>query len=131
MSPDPPVRLEIAAVSIEAVETLERELGCSGVLAQVLARRGLADPQAARAFLAAEETHRPGEFRGMGSAVELVLAHLSRGSTITVHGDYDCDGVCSTAILVGALRELGAQVDWHLPDATAKATGSPPPPWSG
>jgi single-stranded-DNA-specific exonuclease len=34
---------------------------------------------------------------------------------ITIHGDYDVDGVCSTAILVRTLRALGADVDWYLP----------------
>ena len=116
-------RLEIPVVSIAVVETLERELGVSRVLAQVLARRGLGDPAAAREFLDAAEAHRPTAFRGMSAAVELVLGHISRGSTITVHGDYDCDGVCSTAILVGALRELGAEVDWHLPDRQGEGYG--------
>jgi single-stranded-DNA-specific exonuclease len=120
---DQPVRLEIATVALETIETLERELRCSHVLAQALARRGLADPAAAREFLECAQAHRPGEFRGMGSAVELVLGHVARGSTITVHGDYDCDGVCSTAILVGVLRQLGADVDWHLPDRQAEGYG--------
>ena len=44
-----------------------------------------------------------------------ILAHVERGARITVHGDYDVDGVCSTAILVRALRDLGADVDWFLP----------------
>jgi single-stranded-DNA-specific exonuclease len=123
MSESVSVRIEIPVVSIGAVETLERELAVSRVLAQVLARRGLADPAAARAFLEASETHRPGAFRGMTAAVELVLGHVSRGSTITVHGDYDCDGVCATAILVSALRELGADVDWHLPDRQGEGYG--------
>jgi single-stranded-DNA-specific exonuclease len=122
-SPDQAVRLEIASVSIEAIETLERSLGCSRVLAQVLVRRGLGDPPAAAEFLACAETHRPGAFRGMGVAVELVLGHLARGSRITVHGDYDCDGVCSTAILVTVLRELGGDVDWHLPDRQGDGYG--------
>jgi single-stranded-DNA-specific exonuclease len=120
---DQPVRLEIAAVASQTLEALERELGCSHVLAQALARRGFADPAGAREFLECAEAHRPGAFRGIGSAVELVLGHVARGSTITVHGDYDCDGVCSTAILVAALRQLGADVDWHLPDRQAEGYG--------
>ncbi|HVC85754.1 MAG TPA: single-stranded-DNA-specific exonuclease RecJ [Solirubrobacteraceae bacterium] len=119
----PAVRLEIPVVSMAVIETLERELRVSRVLAQVLARRGLADPAAAREFLDAAEAHRPSAFRGMAGAVELVLGHIARRSTITVHGDYDCDGVCSTAVLVSALRELGAEVDWHLPDRQGEGYG--------
>ena len=44
-----------------------------------------------------------------------ILGHVGRRSRITVHGDYDVDGVSSTAILVRALRTLGADVDWYLP----------------
>jgi single-stranded-DNA-specific exonuclease len=120
---DPAVAFEIPTVALETLDALERELGCSRVLAQVLARRGLGDPQAAEAFLAGSQKHRPGAFRGIDRAVELVFAHLERGSTVTVHGDYDCDGVCSTAILVGVLAELGAEVDWHLPDRQAEGYG--------
>ena len=66
-------------------------------------------------FLAAEESHRLDAFGGLREAAELILAHAGRGSLITVHGDYDADGVCSTAVLVRALRTLGARVDWYLP----------------
>ena len=45
----------------------------------------------------------------------MILGHVARRSRITVHGDYDVDGICSTAILVRALRTLGADVDWYLP----------------
>ncbi len=94
---------------------LERELGVSQVLAQVLVRRGFADPAAARAFLAADERHDPGCFEGLEVAVELVNRHLRAGSRIVVHGDYDVDGVCATAIMVRALTALGADVGWYLP----------------
>ena len=120
------VAFELAPVPFAQLARLERELGVSHVLAQVLARRGLADPAAARAFLSAEEAHSPRALRGIGAAVELVLSHLRRGSVITVHGDYDCDGVCSTAILVSALRELGADVDWYLPDRLGDGYGLSP-----
>jgi single-stranded-DNA-specific exonuclease len=42
---------------------------------------------------------------------------------ITVHGDYDVDGVCSTAVLVRVLRALGADVDWYLPDRASDGYG--------
>jgi len=108
-------RLDIAPYDFGAAARLSTELGCSHVLAQVLVRRGLGDPGAARAFLAAEDTHPISAWPGLAEAAWLVLGHVDRGSRITVHGDYDVDGVCSTAILVRALRTLGADVDWFLP----------------
>jgi single-stranded-DNA-specific exonuclease len=118
-----PVAFEIKPIAFSDVVALERELGVSHVLAQVLCRRGLGDATAARAFLAADEAYPPRAFRGIESAVELVLGHVRAGSVVTVHGDYDCDGVCSTAILVSTLRSLGADVDWYLPDRTSDGYG--------
>ena len=46
-----------------------------------------------------------------------------RGKRITVHGDFDVDGVCATSILVGALRDLGAECDWLIPDRLADGYG--------
>ncbi len=114
--PDPPrPRLEIPPYELPAALALERELGVSHVLAQVLVRRGLADPAAARAFLHPVERHEPSEFRGIDGAVELIARHVAAGSRITVHGDYDVDGVCATAVMVRALRSLGGRAEWFLP----------------
>src|SRR3954447_13916724 len=108
-------RLQVSPYRFAAAARLSAALGCTHVVAQVLARRGLADPAAARAFLAAEDRHALVEWPGLADAAARVSGHVERGSRITVHGDYDVDGICSTAILVRALRTLGATVDWYLP----------------
>jgi single-stranded-DNA-specific exonuclease len=118
-----PPRLQIDSCDIAAVLALECELGVSHALAQVLVRRGLADIAAARAWLAADTRHDPSQFAGIEDACALVLRHAQERSRITIHGDYDVDGVCSTAILVGVLRELGADVDWFLPSRTEDGYG--------
>jgi single-stranded-DNA-specific exonuclease len=107
-------RLHISPYEFAAAERLSARLGCSHVLAQVLVRRGLGEPAAARAFLEAAEAHPLEAWPGLAAVAGRILAHVGR-SRITVHGDYDVDGVCSTAILVRALRTLGADVDWYLP----------------
>jgi single-stranded-DNA-specific exonuclease len=116
-------RLEIPPCPTADVAALRRALGVSAATAQVLVRRGLADPAAARAWLDAGEAHDPSAFAGMEDAVALVLRHVRQGTRITVHGDYDVDGVSATAILVGVLRELGAAVDWHLPSRAEDGYG--------
>jgi single-stranded-DNA-specific exonuclease len=116
-------RFEIAACPAADVQRLRHELGVSGALAQVLVRRGLAEPARARAFLEAAEEHPPEGFHGIGEAVELILRHVEGGERITIHGDYDVDGVCSTAVLVRTLRALGANVDWYLPDRASDGYG--------
>jgi single-stranded-DNA-specific exonuclease len=110
------IRFEIPDCDPESVARLRDELGVSDALAQVLVRRGYHDPPRARAFLAADEQHELERFAGLNDAAELILAAIRAGRRITIHGDYDVDGVCSTAILLRALRKLGADVDWYLPD---------------
>lgn len=100
----------------ERVHALRERLDIGDALAQVLVRRGIDTPAAARAFLEAREHHEPGDFAGIGDAVALVVDHVRAGRRITIHGDYDADGVCATAILVRSLRRLGADVDSYIPD---------------
>jgi single-stranded-DNA-specific exonuclease len=119
-------RFEIAECPPEDVETLTRELGVSGPLAQILVRRGLGAPAAARAFLAADEEHSPLAFAGIERAIEPILRHVASAARITIHGDYDVDGICSTAVLVRSLRRLGGNVDWYLPDRAADGYGLNP-----
>ena len=92
-------------------------------MAITLVRRGYRTPEAARAFLEADESHDPAAFDSMGEVVGRVLAAVREGRRITVHGDFDVDGVCATSILVGALRELGAECDWLIPDRLADGYG--------
>src|SRR2546423_548397 len=98
-----------------ATERLRAELGVSRELATILVRRGYERPEVARRHLVAEDRHDPFAFSGMDAACDLVLDHVRRGSAIVVHGDYDVDGVCSTAILIHALRRQGADPGWHIP----------------
>lgn len=118
-----PWRIEIPDCAPEQVRALREALGISDALGQVLVRRGLADPAQARAFVNCEERHPASAFEGVGESVELIARRIARGGRITVHGDYDVDGICSTAVLVGALRELGADVDWYLPDRMSDGYG--------
>ncbi|HVE67561.1 MAG TPA: DHH family phosphoesterase, partial [Solirubrobacteraceae bacterium] len=111
----PECRLEIAPAPVGEVLALREALGVSDAVAQVLVRRGMGEPGVAAAFLAADEVHPPEAFAGIGDAVDLILGHVRRGSRIVVHGDYDVDGVTSTAVLVRSLRRLGADPGWFLP----------------
>ena len=124
--PSSDVRLEVAPYRFGDAERLAGALGVSHVTAQVLVRRGLGEPEAARAFLAAEARHPPAAFSGLREGAARILAHVERGSRITVHGDYDCDGVSATAVLVRALRTLGADVDWYLPSRIDDGYGLAP-----
>jgi single-stranded-DNA-specific exonuclease len=112
--PDAP-RLEIPTYRLSDALRLERELGVGHVVAQILVRRGLTDPDQAREFLAADDQHSPDAFSGIERACEAIRGQIAVGGRITVHGDYDVDGICATAIMVRALGDLGAEVGWFLP----------------
>ena len=116
-------RFEIPACPAADVQRLVRDLRVSGALGQVLVRRGLSDPGRAQAFLAASEEHSASAFDGIDEAVTLVLEHVRDAQRITVHGDYDVDGVCSTAVLARALRRLGGDVDTFIPDRAGDGYG--------
>jgi single-stranded-DNA-specific exonuclease len=121
--PDALRAYEAEPYSYGEARALADELGLSEPVAVTLVRRGYRTPGAARAFLAAEESHPPGAFESMAAVVELVTMAIDAGSRITVHGDFDVDGVCATTILVSTLRELGAECDWLIPDRIADGYG--------
>ncbi len=98
------------------VRTLTLELGISELTAAVLVRRGFGEPERARTFLAgAAPGHDPFLLGDMAAAVDTIRAAIAAGKRVCVHGDYDVDGICATALAVSCLRTLGAEVDWHLP----------------
>src|SRR4051812_17111206 len=108
-------RWDCRPYDVGAAARLGAELGVSRELATILVRRGLGEPEDARRFLAADERGDALALPGARSAAEAILAHVERGSRMVVHGDYDVDGVCSTAILVRTLRRLGAEPSWEIP----------------
>ena len=84
---------------------LAQELGVSEVTASVLLRRGSREGAEARAFLDGErEPHDPLLLGDMADAVERIRAAIAAGTRICVHGDYDVDGICATALAVLTLR---------------------------
>ncbi len=98
-----------------ALEVSER-LGLRLPIAAALVRRGLNTPEAVRELIDGEPENDPFLLEGMDEAVERIIQVARCGELITVHGDYDADGVCATSIMVECLREMGATVDWFLPD---------------
>src|SRR5437016_2791011 len=98
------------------VSALAGALGISETTASVLVRRGYGDAAKARSFLAGElPRHDPFALGRMSEACAAIRAAVTARKPICVHGDYDVDGICATALAVLILRELGAEVEWHLP----------------
>jgi single-stranded-DNA-specific exonuclease len=108
----------------QEVLALARALGLSETTASVLVRRGYGDPETARSFLAAARPDHDAALLGdVADACALLQRTIRSGGRICVHGDYDVDGICATALAVTVLRGLGAEVDWHLPSRFEEGYG--------
>jgi len=108
----------------DSVGLLARELEVSPTTAAVLVRRGYEDVARARAFLeGALPAHDPFGLGDMTEACEAIREAIAGGRRICIHGDYDADGICATALAVLILRELGAEVEWHLPSRFEEGYG--------
>ena len=98
------------------VLALQEALEIPEALAWTLVRRGLGDPEAAREFIDADGPLDPPEqIDGIAEIADRLVLALTRGEKIAIHGDYDCDGVCSTAVLARPLRAAGGDVRTFLP----------------
>jgi single-stranded-DNA-specific exonuclease len=110
------VRLDLLEPDPSA-RSLQTALGCHPLVAQLLWRRGMHEAADASAFLAPRlaDLPDPALLKGMPAAVARLVRAIEQHERITAYGDYDVDGVSSTALLVGFLRACGADVDFHVP----------------
>ena len=114
----------IAPCAPDHAAEISAALGVSDLTASVLVRRGYRSVEAARSFLeGADPGHDPFLLGDMREACERIHAAIAAGKRICVHGDYDADGICATALALLVLRELGADVHWHLPSRFGEGYG--------
>ncbi len=93
-------------------QRLRAELGMSRTMVEFLVRRGFSETATIRRFLAPRlsDLADPGSMRDHGVVVDRLALAVRKREKICVFGDYDCDGITSTAILTEVLRRLGAEV---------------------
>jgi single-stranded-DNA-specific exonuclease len=114
----------IAPCAHAEVRRISDALGVSEVTATVLARRGFCDPSEARTFLdGGLPDHDLFSLGDMREAVDAIVRAVAGGARICVHGDYDADGICATALGSLLLGELGADAAWHLPSRFEEGYG--------
>ena len=98
--------------------------GIHPILAQVLINRGLNDPQEAYNFLYTKKiTHNPFDLPDMDKAIERILQAVKDHEPIAIYGDFDADGVTSTALLVQTLNALNADVRPYIPHRVDEGYG--------
>ena len=120
----PGKRLQFAPCPGTQVATLQRELGLTRVLAEAMVRRGRTDPAQVLAFLELEGSlHDPLLLGDARLAITILRDAIAARGRIVVHGDYDADGVCATAILCEGLTALGARVEPFIPSRFEEGYG--------
>ena len=99
------------------VESLAQQMRCSTLVAQVLISRELPDAKQAKDFLAAKlsDLRNPETLPGISQAAEIIVQAIQDKRRITIYGDYDVDGMTSTAILQQCLQLTDAHVDYYIP----------------
>src|SRR5215216_3102361 len=103
---------------------LSDALGVTETTARVLVRRGYTEAETAERFLAGgDPRHDPLALADMEVACARIRDAIAKKERICVHGDYDADGICATALAVLIFRELGADVKWHLPSRFEEGYG--------
>ncbi len=112
----------------KAALALAKELTLPAWAAQVLCHRGLSDLAEARDFLESSLSGLPGPegLMGLDEALGVLVPAILAGQVIGVAGDYDADGVTSTALMVDFLTSAGVEVTWDLPHRMEDGYGFSP-----
>ncbi len=108
----------------EQAAVLSEALGLPQHICAILAARGHEDPQEAEEFLQGlDSLPDPYSMKDMDRAVERICQAVENGEYIAVYGDYDCDGITSTALLYSYFQDVGAKVMYYIPDRDEEGYG--------
>ena len=114
----PNQRWQIATPQPEQARELSLSTGLLPLVAQVIINRDIATPDEAHTYIEPESQNLPdplAEFEDLKTSVELLTEAIAEEEQIAICGDYDADGMTSTALLMRALKHLGANVDYAIP----------------
>ena len=104
---------------------LASQLKISPLLAQCLLNRGFSEPSAIRQFLQPRLKNLADPFLlpNMDAAIERLFRAREQNESLVIFGDYDVDGVTSTALMLEVLRPLGWRADFYLPNRMDEGYG--------
>ena len=114
----PSQRWQIATPQPDRARELSLATGLLPLVAQVIINRDIATPEKAHTYIEPESQDLPdplAEFKDLKASVELIEQAIAEGEQIAICGDYDADGMTSTALLMRALKHLGANVNYAIP----------------
>ncbi|HLP90232.1 MAG TPA: single-stranded-DNA-specific exonuclease RecJ [Nostocaceae cyanobacterium] len=110
----------------ELAQELASLIHLSPIIGQLLINRGMETPEQAQTFLDPESLNLASpleEFPDLALSVELLEKAIASHTKIAICGDYDADGMTSTALLLRSLRALGADVDYAIPSRMHEGYG--------
>lgn len=114
----PSQRWQITPVQSEKISQLTLSTGLLPLVNQVIVNRGIDTPELAQIYIEPESQKLPSpltEFKDLVASIQLLQEAITCGEKIAICGDYDADGMTSTALLLRAFRHLGADVDYAIP----------------
>ena len=114
----PPQRWQIYRQQPECAASLAGVTNVAPIIAQILINRGITTPEAAQGFLNPESLNLPSpleEFPDLSISLDLLQQAIASHGKISICGDYDADGMTSTALLLRSLRSFGADVNYAIP----------------
>ncbi len=116
---------KISEIDFDAVQNLAQALECDQLFAQILYNRGFTRKEEALAFLYpdAAQLLDPFSMLHMEKAAQQIRRAVQAERKIIVYGDYDVDGVSAAAILLTALRRMGAEAEVYIPDRHSEGYG--------
>jgi len=110
----------------ETAKKLAKTLQISPLIAQSLINRNISTIEEAQVFLNPESIKLPSpieEFPDLEIALNLLQTTISQNQKIAICGDYDADGITSTALLLRSFKHLGAKVDYAIPSRMQEGYG--------
>ncbi|MDN4494566.1 single-stranded-DNA-specific exonuclease RecJ [Ureibacillus aquaedulcis] len=102
----------------DLIKQLQSGLNISSLAAKILSARGYSSSEQAKTIINMDESnlHDPYLLNGMKEAVERIEEALNSGEKILIYGDYDADGITSTTVMMNVLLDLGADVEYCIPN---------------
>jgi single-stranded-DNA-specific exonuclease len=114
----PNQRWYIASSQPEIVQEISLSTGLLPLVSQIMVNRGIENADLAHTYINPETEELPSplaEFADLAASIQLLESAIASNEKIAICGDYDADGMTSTALLLRALRYLGADVDYAIP----------------
>ncbi|WP_138202734.1 single-stranded-DNA-specific exonuclease RecJ [Haloimpatiens lingqiaonensis] len=107
------------------IERISRETNLSPTVVKILIHRGIMESEDIKKFIepSVKDLHNPFLMQDMDKGTEIIKDAIEKAEKICIYGDYDADGVTSTAILYKALKACGADVKYHVPDRESEGYG--------